>query len=435
MALGEQRLGTGEVVDFDLLYHDWIVPAADALGLTAARADNLVSTGTNQRALIEAIARSDVMIADLSVGGPNVIYELGLRHGLRPRTTVLLTAAGSTPLFDAAMLRVVTYDPHDASTTDGLRRLQDLLIDALRDSLASSAADSPFFQYFPVEPVELPGSSMPGEQVRRDLVETMRTRLLEARQVLPEQGVPRLQHLERDLATAGLDDDRLRTDLMLAYRDCAAWDDTIRVIAGFPDHLRQSPVVVQQNALAHNRRGRPGDADRAASALQGLLDRLGPDSETYGLLGRIHKDRYQSTGDQQHLFAAIDAYRRGWQADPDDVYPGINLATLLTIAGDAGQEEAREVARHLRATLEQRIQSGPVDYWDLATRLELTTIDRDWQSARTLVSETRARAAAGWMLETTSNNLRILADAMADPEDRREIRRLIRSFAPEVAAP
>jgi hypothetical protein len=38
------------------------------------------------------------------------------------------------------------------------------------------------------------------------------------------------------------------------------------------------------------------------------------------------------------------------------------------------------------------------------------------------------------MLETTLNNLKILANAMSDSRDQREVQRLIRHIAPEVQA-
>jgi tetratricopeptide (TPR) repeat protein len=225
-------------------------------------------------------------------------------------------------------------------------------------------------------------------------------------------------------------------DLMLAYRDLAGWNDVIRLVASFPPPLAQSPTVVQQKALAFNRSGLTGGATRAERALRELLERIGPDSETYGLLGRIYKDRYQRTSSRADLDRAIDAYRQGWLIDHRDIYPGINLATLLTLAGDAGaaQEEARQVVAELREIVDPRIDDAPADYWDVATGVELAALGRDWVRAGQLVEAARVRAAAAWMIESTANNLQILREAMPDPRDRGKMDQLIRDLAPEAAS-
>jgi tetratricopeptide (TPR) repeat protein len=432
MPFGRKTLPTGEEVDFDRLYQEAIGPAVRVAGLVPVRADTLVTTGTIDRAVVEAIARSDVMIVDISAASPNVYYELGLRHALRPRTTIVLAGGGVRVPVDLAGRRVLHYALADRPSEVTFRQLREELAEMLSHRRETDIVDSPFFQLFPVTPIVLPDDPFAARQ-RRDQVGSIRARLLEARQLLPEEAITRLKDLERDLSDAALDDDSLWTDLMLAYRDCSSWDDVIRVISNFPAPLRESATVVQQNALALNRRGLSGDAERAAAALRGLIDRSGPDSETYGLLGRIYKDLYQRSGDRHHLDEAIDAYRRGWQADPEDIYPGINLATLLTLAGGASaEEEVREVVPRLRSSLDERTRSGPADYWDTATSLELAVLDRDWAGANDLIPLTRARAAAPWMLETTLNNLKILANAMSDSRDQREVYRLIRNIAPEV---
>lgn len=432
MPFGKRVLPTGQTIDFDLIYTSAVRPTVEAAGLTALRPDNIVSTGAVSRAVIEAVARAEVMIADLSAPSPDVSYELGMRHALVPRTTLLLLAdeaAQPTNLLDARTLRyAVPRGPDDPALTD----LRERLAAALRPGGDTEPVDSPFFRLFPIEPVVLPDDPR-GTRQRREQAEALRARLLDARRQRPaEEGIARLKELERDAAAAGLNDDRMQIDLMLAYRDFSAWDEVIRVIADFPTTLAESPTVVQQNALAHNRRGRPGDTDLAEQALRRLLQRIGPDSETYGLLGRIHKDRYQRTGSRQDLLRAIDAYRQGWLVDRRDVYPGVNLATLLTLAGgEEAEGEVRRVVMELRDIVDPRIDSAPADYWDMATGLELAALDRDWGRADELVEPTRACAASAWMLESTANNLRILSAAMPDPRDRRKMEQLVRDLVPE----
>ncbi len=70
--------------------------------------------------------------------------------------------------------------------------------------------------------------------------------------------------------------------------------------------------------------------------LKDVLKEFGPSSETNGLLGRIHKDRWEKAakaGDEfeapGHLQNAIETYLAGFQADWRDAYPGVNAVTLM----------------------------------------------------------------------------------------------------------
>jgi tetratricopeptide (TPR) repeat protein len=266
-----------------------------------------------------------------------------------------------------------------------------------------------------------------------DIVESLRGRLVEARQLLPEEAIGQLGDIERIATEADVEDDRFRLDLMLAYRDCGAWDDMIRNVSRLPRVLRDAPLPVQQNALAHYRRDGPGDVEKAAAELQQLLERVGPDSETYGLLGLIRKGQFERTGNRGYLDAAIGAYERGWQADREDIYVGINLATLLTVAGR--HDEARLVLPQLRTVVEKRVSSGSTDFWELATALELAALERDWPWARRLISDLMSREVSPWMRESTANNLQRLVGALPDADAKARMQELIRDLVPEVAAP
>jgi len=50
----------------------------------------------------------DYAVADLTTANANVFYELGVRHAVRPWSTVLLFAEGSRLPFDVAYLRAIT---------------------------------------------------------------------------------------------------------------------------------------------------------------------------------------------------------------------------------------------------------------------------------------------------------------------------------------
>src|SRR4051794_896843 len=59
---------------------------ASGYNLQVLRADDIDRAGSFIRDILDNIYNSHVVIADLTEQNPNVFYELGMRHALRPRT-------------------------------------------------------------------------------------------------------------------------------------------------------------------------------------------------------------------------------------------------------------------------------------------------------------------------------------------------------------
>jgi nucleoside 2-deoxyribosyltransferase len=82
-------------------------------GFEPVSLDELMSPGTLLSAIVaDAIRDADLIVADVSRKNPNIMYDLGLAHGLGKATILLLDAelAGSMP-FDLAAFQIVTYSP------------------------------------------------------------------------------------------------------------------------------------------------------------------------------------------------------------------------------------------------------------------------------------------------------------------------------------
>jgi hypothetical protein len=170
--------------------------------------------------------------------------------------------------------------------------------------------------------------------------------------------------------------------------------------------------------LALNRRNNAGDREQAERILQQIVKEKGPDPETLGILGRVYKDRYKelkkkgSVMASASLDASIEAYTRGFEADPRDYYPGVNAITLLVEKGepDSFQEVARLVPLVSFAVARR---GGPAsnEYWDLATVLELSAIGNDWKMLGRVLPKLLAAGKASWMIKTTWDNLLLLRAA------------------------
>lgn len=419
MPFGRKPALDGSDIDFDAVYTRAIEPIMRELGFVPQRADSLETRGVIQKAIYDAVLGADLMIADISLNTPNVVYELGIRHAVRPTGTIILSSGPRIP-FDLALVPVVMYRlTEGVIDDDAVRELSQALSRAVASSLEGHV-DSPVHELFPELSVARVSTGAP-----RGAADLLKQRLLEVRRLPQSDAVDEIRSIEQVIARDAITDNGLLIELMLAYRDVGAWEETIRVIGTFPPDLRRESRVVQQLALALNR---SGDRDGAARELVGLIERGDEDSETFGLLGRVFKDQWDETRDRRHLDLAIDAYRRGFQLDPGDIYPAINLATLLAVRGDAAsREELSRLLPGLRRSVDERVAAGQAGYWDVATSLELAVLAGDLPAAAELVDSAAARAAAPWMTETTARNLEFLAstrEAGVDPELRSIIDRL-----------
>lgn len=124
----------GPEVDFDEVWHvlERAITTAD---LTAVRADVQPGGGFVHRQMYEGLMFAEYVVADLTFANANVAYEVGVRHGLSDRPTVLVGAHGffeELP-FDFAPLRVLSYELDDQGvlSPDHAARLEQQLRDQL----------------------------------------------------------------------------------------------------------------------------------------------------------------------------------------------------------------------------------------------------------------------------------------------------------------
>ena len=88
MPFGEKAGPNGSVVDFDDVYDRLIAPAICESGLEPLRADKETTGGIIHKPMYERLIFCEYAVADLTTGNANVFYELGVRHAVRPYSTV-----------------------------------------------------------------------------------------------------------------------------------------------------------------------------------------------------------------------------------------------------------------------------------------------------------------------------------------------------------
>ena len=97
MGFGEKTdYQTSRVLDLDKTYKHIIKKAVQEAGLECVRADEIPHAGTIEMPMFEQLLQADLVIADLSTSNLNAAYELGVRHALKPRTTIIIAHRLST---------------------------------------------------------------------------------------------------------------------------------------------------------------------------------------------------------------------------------------------------------------------------------------------------------------------------------------------------
>ncbi|HUP24370.1 MAG TPA: TRAFs-binding domain-containing protein [Thermoanaerobaculia bacterium] len=410
MPFGKKADPAGREIDFDDVYGRLIGPAIEDAGLQPVRADEEVVGGIIHKPMFERLLLCDYAVADLTLANANVFYELGVRHAVRPFTTVLVFAAGQRLPFDLAPMRGLPYDLGADGKVAQPKRDRKALAGLLRAARQANI-DSPVFQL--VEGFRAPDLAHLKTDTFRERVEysqRIKDRLAAAR----AEGAEQVAAIERELGELADEEAGVLIDLMLSYRAVKAWRQMIELIERLPVPLRRVVMVREQYAFALNRASRGADAERE---LKQVLAEHGPSSETYGLLGRVYKDRWEVAKKEGKdalakglLEQAADAYRKGFEADWRDYYPGINAVTLMELM-EPPDPRREELAPIVVYSAKRRVTDREGDYWDWATLLEARVLARDESGAREALGKALARVREKWEPETTARNLRLIREA------------------------
>jgi len=414
MPFGRKTDASGRSIDFDDVYHRVIAPAVGQAGMEVVRADEERVGGTIHKPMYERLLLCDYAVADVTGANPNVYYELGIRHALRPRSTVILFAQGTCLPFDIALLRGEAYaidaaGVPAAAVADGVR-----IARRLQAARSDASDDSPLYQLLQGMPrVEIDHSRTDVFRERVAYSEEWKARLAEAR----KNGAAAVRAVASDGRLGNLleVDTGTLIDLLLTLRDVKAYADMISLCERLPAPLKRTRMVHEQLAFALNREKRHEEAEKV---LLDLIAEQGASSETNGLLGRLYKDLWEDARAQGRRLEArdllkrsIEAYLAGFQADWRDAYPGVNAITLMELGEklDPRQADLIPVVRY--ATLERTRKGG--DYWDHATLLEIAVVARDEERAMDALAAALTRTSLAWQLETTARNLRLIGEARA----------------------
>lgn len=442
-------------VDFDSVY-ECFESAVTAENLDCIRADFEPYGGFVHQAMFERLLVAEYVLVDVTFWNPNVMYEVGVRHGGSVGATILLCAQESLqPVFDFRPFRIIPYalDDHGKIAPSESARLQAVIRERIHHLRASAIPDNPVLQVTRLRPSTTGHEKTDVFAARMKYASAIGARVHAALASEPGAALDQLNEIRREISSAV---DQLRElhsallSLYLGYREIKAYQEMVELFEAMPPELKATPIAREQAGLAWNRLAEQAArrADHAAAkqlrarALAAAeLPQEQRTSETYGILGRIYKaasDAAQLAGDEParrgHQARAIEAYEAGFRLDPRDYYPGVNAVALRSVRGSPDDLRAVEaLVPVVRFAVDRAPPPSRDDeaYWQRATQLELACLARDWSAAQVHQDALVTVPAAPWMRETTIGTLdRIRKARTGDAEAQRALAQIIEALTP-----
>jgi tetratricopeptide (TPR) repeat protein len=406
MPFGKKKGGDGSLYDFNAIYKDLIKPALEAAGFEAFRADDATTSGDILTDMFQELLLADLAICDLSIDNANVYYELGIRHAFRKRGVVHIQAGRAYMPFDIFNVRTMPYHITAEGVPDPAFLEKDIQAIArmTRDTWASDrdAIHSPIFNL-------LTGLKEPARQDLRTPLATGFWR--EYNEWKDRVTIAQRQKRIGDilLLTEEISNPLIKEEAVgQAGKALANMGRNELALSQYRKGLEVNPQNLdfrRQEAFHLNRMGK---VDDAIVRIEKILEDHPADSESIGYLGRIYKEMWTDSwkwikDDQRRTKTAFDSYHwlikayyiylKGFRANLNNTYPGVNalsLATILVDFADRFEDKAdpdpeiaaiRAELPELRGTLEFGLEilaaDEKADYWTLVSLADLHALTSD----------------------------------------------------------
>ncbi len=455
--------------DCDSVFHRIYRPLLEDLDVDWTRSDLETDSGIIHVGMIDQLANSELVIADLGTNNFNVAYELGIRHVLARASTVLvypelLESRNKVIPFDIGFIRIHHFSRGLQLTDLEAERAIRSLRPVLSHVLGSRSGDSPVHEWFELDDVRGPfrrrsgldGSMAAELRLRQELEAALRSASLE-----PVRRVA--AHLDTETELAESARSGLRLQLGNRFLREAAYAEALEQCAK-SEPPAESPLRrtwLQKTAMAHRRiaEASPDPAQRAAHnvaarrVLSAAIQEGYDDSETYGILGGLTKRSLQELAPQSGALETdgrfglmLDFYRKGFEKDPA-YYTGVNLVMALRLAlrrGGLGEDSALlrqqldEALTVSKFMVRLALEADPADPWALMTQAELLlhmSALKGTNALSALRAYSRAAAvAAPDQLESARYQLQFLQRWEGRSEALAQIQQVLRMQGPDQAA-
>ena len=440
MPFGAKPGHDGQLIDFNLVYKEYIKPALEAAGLEVFRADEERRAGDIIIDMFQELLIADLVVADLTIDNPNVWYELGVRHALRARGVILVQGSRPNNPFDSYAQRRLFYNVQDGgpdpATVENDRRN---LTEMAKATMASwhGRKESPVYHLMPnLQEPDWKSLRIGDVQEFWEQYDAWEQRVIlagKARQignmlVLADEA-PVAAFRAEAWIKAGV-------ALRKAERFDFALEQLERGLAIEPDNLtglQEKGICLQRLALT----GRSAYWELARAHYGRVLKQYPGDAETWALLGRVNKDawiavwrqpdhtseqmRNEAADEDALLRASIDSYASGFRRNPNHYYSGINALTLMHLYRDLTHDPRYDkdidlMAGAVRFAAECE-PTEPQRFWSQVTLGDLEVLIGTPDTVKTAYKEAIVKNDKDWFaLYSSCAQLQLLKDLGFRPE-------------------
>ncbi len=335
---GKKRVAVTEKqsveVDFDAIHKALIQPALSGNNLEGETTEVIAEAGNIRVDMFQMLITYDLVIADISIDNANVFYELGIRHGLRPKGTILIrfsTPGKDTP-FDLKTDRYIAYERKDPGAA------VPLLTQSIRQTVLSmhenGRADSPVFGLLPALSAPDPARLVVVPRSFQEAVEQAEAQSADGPATLALLGdeARRMRWGREGLRLVGRAQRRLS-----AFRAARETWEAVR---------KDLPDDIEANLMLATIYQRLGNSVMASQACRRVLDNSAAPpakrADAHSQLARNEKaawfkdfaalgtqDAQQQAISDQRLTDALEGYQAGFTEDLNDYYSGLNALGLV----------------------------------------------------------------------------------------------------------
>lgn len=298
-------------VNLDDTYNYLIKPALIEMDLVAVncsernkhsyRCDEIFTTEAINETFIRNIYLADIVVADITTLNQNAIYELGMRHAMKPKSTIILCdkkTLQNNSFFDLTFNPHIIYDSEKQKDIDEINRVSNILKSVIETCKKAddSYIDSPVFSY---------------DIYNQAIISTQSNKMSEALSLryLLNEGQNYLENQEYDFAEKTYE--KIIKDY--GYDDVAVY--CLYILAMYKrdlseDNLKKSFKILQKYINL--------ETTTCENAL--------------GIAAAIHLRLFELTKQKNDLYLAIEFYRKGMYYESGNLYCGKNYcSTLLKI--------------------------------------------------------------------------------------------------------
>jgi len=290
-------------IDLDITYKEIIKPLfeKELTDYQLIRADEIASSAVIDVGMYKLLLNADLVIADITTLNPNAIYELGVRHAVRPFSTIMMAQESCKLPFDLNHSNFLIYndinEQMDKTKTEHTKsKLKEFVLKS-----ENKTTDSPLYTFLPH--ITPPGAN---DKSIEELIANMEN--------------------NKDTVSCLL---KQATD----YIASSNFEKATQIWEQLKKLLPNDDYVIQQLALATYKSKIPNETkalERALDIIKELNPSMSLDFETIGITGAIYKRLFRLNNNFDYLNDAIEYYKKGYIIKKD-YYNGENYANCLLL--------------------------------------------------------------------------------------------------------